>query len=47
MLFDGEIVVFLVKVELLFDMSYQYFVNRQILDWWREIGGWRVERFTV
>lgn len=32
MLFDGEIVVFLVKVELLFDMSYQYFVNRQILD---------------
>ena len=33
MLFDGEIVVFLVKVELLFDMNYQYFVNRQILDW--------------
>lgn len=32
MLFDGEIVVFLVKVELLFDMNYQYFVNRQILD---------------
>ena len=32
MLFDGEIVVFLVKVELLFDMNYQYFVNHQILD---------------
>lgn len=32
MVFDGEIVVFLVKVELLLDMNYQYFVNCQILD---------------